>query len=54
MPASVWKKINSFPKVYYLLGSPLKPEDLIKAGIQTARGVIILQSPSLGNNNPNE
>ena len=43
---------DKYDKIGELIEQPrqFKPEDLIKAGIQTARGVIILQSPSLGNN----
>ena len=44
MPSVVWKQINRFPEIYFLQGSPLKPEDLKKASLSTAKGVVILSN----------
>ena len=44
LPSRIWKQINRFPEVYFLQGSPLKPEFLQRACINKARGVVILSN----------
>ncbi|KAL4469405.1 hypothetical protein ABPG74_004658 [Tetrahymena malaccensis] len=45
MPSELWNQINSFPKVYFLQGSPLKQEDLERACVKKALALVILSKP---------
>lgn len=46
MPTEIWKQINRFPKVFFLQGSPLNPNDLERASIHSASAVVILSKHS--------
>eukprot|EP01022_Parablepharisma_sp_SALTPOND_P016481 TRINITY_DN2420_c0_g1_i1.p1 TRINITY_DN2420_c0_g1~~TRINITY_DN2420_c0_g1_i1.p1 ORF type:complete len:1016 (+),score=87.41 TRINITY_DN2420_c0_g1_i1:1170-4217(+) len=43
------KKIGMYPKIYRIVGSPLNPEDLKRANINSAAKVVIVSSDSLSN-----
>ncbi|KAL4487940.1 hypothetical protein ABPG72_022800 [Tetrahymena utriculariae] len=45
IPSELWNQINTFPKVYFMLGSPLKQEDLERACVKKALALVILSKP---------
>ena len=50
MPANIWQQINRFPKVYFIQGNPLKPEDLDRVCLQSALALVILSKKSENDN----
>jgi len=49
IPSQYLKKIGMFQKVYRIVGSPLNPEDLKRANLNSASKVVIVSSDSLSN-----
>lgn len=41
-PVEIWEYINRFPNIYYIKGSPLLGEDLMRANINFADKAVIL------------
>lgn len=46
--AQDWEELAFFPHVYYLHGSPLIDEDLLRAGVVRAIAAVVLPEMSLG------